>query len=77
MCHYDNEDGSEVFASPFIKEGHLFPIGRKWDKIEEVFTSFTAQDELKMAAALAVIAKVMIAVNRLVRHAIRKTKVTL
>ncbi len=53
VLYYDNEDGSEVFASSFDEEGHLFPIedSEEWDKIEEVFTSFTAQDETEDACA--------------------------
>ena len=46
VLYYDeNEDEPDIFASIFDDEGHLFEIESpdEWDMIEEVFSSFMAE----------------------------------
>ena len=48
VLYYDeNEDEPDIFASIFEDEGHLFEIDSpdEWDMIEEVFSSFMAEQE--------------------------------
>ncbi len=48
VLYYDeNEDEPDIFASIFDDEGHLFEIESpdEWDMIEEVFSSFMAEQE--------------------------------
>ncbi len=48
VLYYDeNEDEPDIFASIFDDEGHLFEIDSpdEWDMIEEVFSSFMAEQE--------------------------------
>lgn len=48
VLYYDeNEDEPDIFASIFDDEGRLFEIESpdEWDMIEEVFSSFMAEQE--------------------------------
>lgn len=48
VLYYDeNEEEPDIFASIFDEEGHLFEIDSpdEWDMIEEVFSSFMAEQE--------------------------------
>ncbi len=48
VLYYDeNEEEPDIFASIFDDEGHLFEIDSpdEWDMIEEVFSSFMAEQE--------------------------------
>ena len=48
VLYYDeNEDEPDIFVSIFDDEGHLFEIESpdEWDMIEEVFSSFMAEQE--------------------------------
>ena len=48
VLYYDeNEEEPDIFASIFDDEGHLFEIDTpdEWDMIEEVFSSFMAEQE--------------------------------
>lgn len=48
VLYYDaTEEAPQVYSSIFDDEGNLFPIEtpEEWDMIEEVFSSFVAQDD--------------------------------